>query len=106
MRHIVDVYKGWQPQYASYVIKDFDKVSSQEQAVIEMVSEAGEVLSIITKARRKEVLPDRNDILDELGDTLWGLVGVMNTFDISWYELMNYNMEKLTTRFENKGVGR
>ena len=106
MRHPVDDFKSWQPTYASYVLKDFDKVSSQEQAIIEMVGEAGEVLQVMTKARRKEELPDREKILDELGDTFWGLCGVMNTFGISFHELTTYNMRKLDERYKNKGVGR
>ena len=63
-----------------------------------MVCEAGEVLAIVQKSRRKNRPIDRDKIVDELGDTLWGLTGVMNEFDISWKELIEFNMKKLTDR--------
>ena len=97
MNHIVDKYKEWQPKYAAYTGWT-DKRQRQEQAVREMICEALEVQAIITKAYRKGKVLDREKILDELGDTFWGLVGVMNEFDISWEEMINYNMEKLNGR--------
>jgi len=105
MTHIVEEYLKWQPKYAAY--KDWsDKRKKQEQAVKEMSCEALEVLALFVKANRKGKAINRDDIVDELGDTLWGLVGVMDQFDISWEELCNYNMEKLTWRVEGKSVNR
>lgn len=98
MKHIVDVYKDWQPENAAYTTWT-DPRQRQNQAINEMVSEAGEVLGVVTKATRKGKPIDRQDIVDELGDTFWGLVGVMNQFDISWKELCDYNMEKLNGRY-------
>jgi NTP pyrophosphatase (non-canonical NTP hydrolase) len=97
MIHVVDKYKDWQPKYAAYTGWT-DKRQRQEQAVREMICEALEVQAIITKAYRKGKVLDREKILDELGDTFWGLVGVMNEFDISWEEMINYNMKKLDGR--------
>lgn len=98
MRHCVDTYKGWQPTYASYEINNFEKRDKQAQAIKEMASEAGEVLGILTKADRKGKEISREKVLDELGDTWWGLVGVMNTFNISFSELCEFNMKKLKDR--------
>lgn len=97
MRHPVDVYKGWQPKYAAYT-KWTDKEKRRQQAILEMASEAGEVLALAQKAQRKGVPIDKTKVLDELGDTFWGLVGIMNEFNISFSELTEYNMTKLTKR--------
>lgn len=99
MRHICDIYKSWQPTFAKY--NEWDKQAKEarrKQAIIEMVSEAGEVLQLVQKANRKGTELPREKVLDELGDTLWGLVGVMNEFNISWSELTEFNMEKLEAR--------
>lgn len=101
MRHPCDTYKNFQPQFAAYE-KWTDKEEKQIQAIIEMVSEAGEVLAIVQKAKRKSKSIEREKVLDELGDVLWGLVGVMNTYGFSWSELCDYNIKKLTERNKNK----
>ncbi len=99
MRHITDIYKSWQPTYAAYdKWPQKDKEARRKQAILEMVSEAGEVLQLVQKANRKGTELPREKVLDELGDTLWGLVGVMNEFNISWSELTEFNMEKLEAR--------
>lgn len=95
--HIVDFYKKWQPMYAAYTPWE-PSIDRLEQPVKEMVCEAGEVLALFTKARRKGAVPERGAILDELGDTFWGLVGVMNVYNIDFEEMLNYNIEKLSAR--------
>ncbi len=95
--HICDVYKRFQPVYSAS--KDWDdKEKKKQQAILELVSEAGEVLALAQKAQRKGKAIDKDKVLDELGDTLWGLVAVMNAFDISWTQICNYNIKKLTDR--------
>lgn len=100
MMHIVDVYKNWQPTYAAYDKWDKKQYHQKrkDQAIKEMVGEAGEVLQISTKAGRKGKPIDRDLIIDELGDTFWGVVGIMNEFNISFHELCTYNMDKLKKR--------
>ena len=93
-------YRKWQPSYASYKLNNFNKRDSQAQAIKEMSAEAGEVLSILTKADRKRKEIDRDKIIDEVGDTFWGLTGILNEFDISLEELMEYNFNKLTKRYK------
>lgn len=100
MKNITTVYKAWQPTLAAYSGWT-DERKRKEQAIREMVAEAGEVEGVVAKAARKGIAIPRDQIVDELGDTLWGLVGVMNEFDISWYELMQGNMDKLNKRYKN-----
>jgi len=106
MMHICDVYKNFQPRYAAYDkwpnASKSNKEARRKQAIIEMVSEAGEVLQLVQKANRKGSELPREKVVDELGDTLWGLVGVMNEFNISWFELCSFNTEKLEDRNATK----
>ena len=51
MKNITTDYKVWQPKFAAYT-KWTDKRKRQEQAIREMVCEAGEVLAVVTKAAR------------------------------------------------------
>lgn len=108
LRHIVDVYKNWQPSLAAY--DKWNKQTKSEdrklQAIMEMAGEATEVLQLATKARRKGLEIPREKVLDELGDTWWGLVGIMNEFGISFSELCESNMEKLNARYNRAGFGR
>lgn len=99
---LLNFYRDWQPKYAAYNNWPSDQSEKRKlQAIIEMVGESGEVLQIATKSRRKDQEIPREKIIDELGDTFWGLVGVMNEFDISWTEMINFNVEKLNKRNEN-----
>lgn len=95
-------YKKWQPTLASYQLNNFNERDRKSQAIKEMVSEAGEVLSILTKADRKNKDIDREKIIDEVGDTFWGLTGILNEFNISLEELMDYNHKKLTDRYKEQ----
>lgn len=97
MRHPVDNYKNWQPKYAAYANWS-DSRKRKEQAIREMVAEAGEVEGVVAKSNRKGLPIPRDRIVDELGDVLWGLVGVMNEFNISWQEITEFNMKKLNAR--------
>lgn len=104
MRKVVDDYREFQKKYAAYEKWEDSKFvlnlddAKRMQAIHEFVSEAGEVLGVATKAWRKGVDIPKDKILDELGDAFWGLVGVMNTFDISFEELIEFNTQKLEAR--------
>jgi len=100
LRHPCDIFKNFQPKFAAYSKWD-EKTRKEErkhQAILEMVAESGEVLELIQKANRKNKQLDRDRVLDETSDVLWGLVGVMNEFNISWHELCSHNMDKLSER--------
>ena len=72
-----------------------DKEARKAQAIGEMVAEAGEVMGVVVKARRKNKPVDRAKVVDELGDTMWGVVAVMKEFDITLGELLAENQDKL-----------
>lgn len=99
-KHVCDIFMEFQPKYAKYTSWDNEKYKDErrEQAIREMVSEANEVFDIVTKVRRHENHIPRARVVDELSDVLWGLVGIMNEFDISWEELIEFNINKLDER--------
>jgi len=94
----LDEYMNWQPTYAAYVKKKFNDKDAKAQSILEMVSEAGEVLELLTKANRKGKEIDREKIIDEIGDTFWGVAGVLNTFGITFQEMIDFNYSKLEER--------
>lgn len=93
-------YKKWQPTLAAYELNNFPSHAKLEQAIIEMTGEAGEVLQLMTKARRKGVEIDRYKLLDEIGDVFWGLTGILNTTGFTLEEVMEHNYNKLTERYK------
>lgn len=96
----LEEYMKWQPKLAAYELNDFPEDSKLEQAIIEMTGEAGEVLQLMTKARRKGVRIDHYQLLDEVGDVLWGLIGIMNVAGFKPEEVMMYNYNKLEQRYK------
>lgn len=74
-------------------------------AVLEMVAEAGEVLEILQKASRKRGgylnAEDKGQLLDELGDVLWGCAAIANALEVTLDEVVEHNMAKLEARRVN-----
>lgn len=93
LRHIIDNYRNFQPKYAKYSKKD-----AKQYSVVGLAAEAGEVLGVYQKALRKgeEIPTDR--IKDELGDVLWYVMAILNAYNLSLSEVLEYNMEKLDKR--------
>ena len=85
-----------------------DKVVGEENriswAIEEMLAEAGECLSLSVKAKRRGLPIDKEKLFDELADTLWGYVAVMNEAfpEVSLQDLMKYNVDKLEKRIASQ----
>lgn len=67
-------------------------------AVAGLNAEAGEVAGEIEKATRKGISPNPDNIKSELGDVLWFLTAMTLFAGFTLDELMEYNIDKLTTR--------
>lgn len=67
-------------------------------AATQMTCEASEVLEIFEKAIRKGKDVDHEKVLDECGDTLWGLTCVLNTLGLSLDDCITHNINKLVAR--------
>lgn len=74
------------------------KESKIRWAISEMCGEAGEVSSLSAKAVRKGVPIDTDKLLDELGDTLWGIVATAHCAGLSMDEIIEHNIQKLNKR--------
>ena len=79
-------------------------------AALELVSEAGEVLDILTKASRKRGgwinAEDKGLLLDELSDVLWGVQALSNALGVTLEEVAEYNTAKLEARIaESRTLG-
>lgn len=70
-----------------------------------LASESGEVIGAAMK--HYVYAPDRasrNDILKEVGDSLWYAANVLSQLDSSFSEAMSINIDKLTKRYPERHV--
>jgi NTP pyrophosphatase (non-canonical NTP hydrolase) len=75
--------------------------SADERYALEnLVGEVGELFSLLAKARRKEVKPDRDLVKKELGDILWQVAAVAKDFEFTLGDVGYTNIEKLRSRQE------
>lgn len=61
--------------------------------------EAGEIADALKKAAIYNKPLDRDNVVEELGDLLFYMQGVMNELDISWDEVVKFNVTKLSARY-------
>lgn len=72
----------------------------QRMAMIALgFGEAGEVQNIIKKHLYHGHALDKDELLDELGDVLWYLATMANTFGWSLERIAEKNIEKLKARY-------
>ena len=63
--------------------------------------EAGEVVDYLKKVCWHNKPLDRNKVVVELGDLLWGVAHLMYTLNISFMEVTSTNLAKLGARYPN-----
>jgi NTP pyrophosphatase (non-canonical NTP hydrolase) len=68
-----------------------------------LCEEAGEFAGKLCKAHRKEELPDKRQLGDELGDVVWRVAALCNQLGYTMEHIMQMNIEKLTDR-KQRGV--
>lgn len=66
-----------------------------------LVCEAGEVGDIIKKVVFHGHSEDRDELVKELGDTLWYLANLCTIMDVSLEEVAVKNIDKLMKRYPN-----
>lgn len=93
-------------------IKEFDLYPPNEDGdfgvAFGLLSEAGEIANLYTKAIRGDLKYSDNDALHdlfkkEIGDVLWYVATLARRYEISLEEVASLNIEKLTSRKE-RGV--
>lgn len=68
-------------------------------AAMEINAEAGEVANIVYKYVWQKHDLNREKIIEELGDVLWGIAMMATAMDASLAEVMEYNVKKLRKRY-------
>lgn len=66
-------------------------------------NEAGEVFELFEKSYRKDIDLDLGKLEDELGDVIWGIACICNTFGMSIDNVIMNNISKLRERHFNNG---
>lgn len=69
--------------------------------VMGVAGEAGELVDCIKKHTIYEKPLDRGNLIEEIGDTLFYLQGIMNAERIDFQEVLQHNYEKLKKRYES-----
>lgn len=73
-----------------------------EHAVYGTVTEAGELMSDIKKAKIYGKDIDRAHLIDEMGDVMWYLALLADELGVSFEEVWEKNIAKLQVRFPEK----
>lgn len=72
------------------------------ESIIGLPNEVGELLDIYKKYYRDNKQINRQELISEFGDVLYYLFDLMDLDGISPKEVIEYNIEKLTKRQNNK----
>lgn len=64
-----------------------------------IAGEAGEVADIIKKSVAYGKPLDRNHVVEELGDVIWYMNGLLSMLGASWDEVLDKNIAKLEARY-------
>ena len=94
---------GWEETYKQFTrdTAQYPKDVEMEYLMIGLANEVGEVLGKFKKHLRGDmmVVQDFNDALvAEMGDVLWYYARILDVLDVSFYEVMVGNIEKLHSR--------
>ena len=87
-------------EYTKKALKTLQKDFSVMYLCLGMCAECGETGNWIKKQERDQV-DHREEILDELGDTLWYLCLLSEKLSSSLDEIAARNIEKLRERYED-----
>ena len=90
-------------EYGDYQTRLISSLGSREANLMHMATgisgEAGEVLDIVKKHFAYGKSLDRAHLVEELGDTLFYINGLLWMLDTSWDEVMITNIRKLEARY-------
>ena len=87
--------------------KENDMESPTEHRVLDTMSELGEVAKEILKMSNygRKPIEYREELKSELGDVLYSLITIANTFDIDLEEALRQVLEKYEKRFKKGSAG-
>jgi len=87
--------------------KHYDMEYSVETRVLDTLSELGEVAKEILKSSDygRKTIECSNELKYELGDVLFSLITIANTFDIDLEESLNLVLDKYERRLQKGSAG-
>jgi NTP pyrophosphatase (non-canonical NTP hydrolase) len=86
-----------------YLFKKTGDVTPRiEHAVFGIVTEAGELIDCLKKAKIYNQKLDKVNLVEEAGDLMWYLAILSDELDVSFEEIWDKNIRKLKVRFPEK----
>ena len=90
-------------QYSPLAIRTLNDLESREANLAHMAlgitGEAGEVADIIKKHYAYDKPLDTLHLVEEIGDIMFYLNGLLAELDVEWSEVLGVNIKKLETRY-------
>ncbi len=96
--------KALTTDYATY--NDFhtgDASARLDYATIGLVTESAKILNIIKKTKKNLSPLDKKVVLEELGDLLWYLNLTIDELDLTFDDVMEENISKITKKYLSNG---
>lgn len=95
-------------EYQEYVRQGAsDKYKDLKFAGLALVGEVGEVCDVIKKASiytdEQKYTDCREKLIEEIGDFIWQTFALLNSLNLTFEEVIEYNVSKLNNR--HKGCG-
>jgi NTP pyrophosphatase (non-canonical NTP hydrolase) len=90
-----------EPKKYNFASKD-DISPRIEHAIYGIVTEAGELMNALKKAKIYGVELDKVNLFEETGDLMWYLALLCDDLGKSFEEIWDKNIEKLKTRYPEK----
>lgn len=93
--------------YNASALKTLNNLGTRKDNLMHMAAglsgEAGEVIDTVKKhfAYGKEL--DRDHVIEEIGDVVWYLNGLIHFLDSSWEQVLERNIAKLSARYKGEG---
>jgi NTP pyrophosphatase (non-canonical NTP hydrolase) len=87
--------------------KEYNLESPAEHRVLDTMSELGEVAKEILKMSDygRKPIKYREEIKSELGDLLYSVITIANSFDVDLEEVLNITLEKYKKRLSKGSAG-
>ena len=105
--------KEWEATYTEFTrdTAQYPKEVEMEYLMLGLANEVGEVLGKYKKYLRGDKVIQQDfekALVDEMGDVLWYFVRICDMLDVTLYEVMTRNINKLSSRLKRgtiKGDG-
>lgn len=94
-------------EYQEYVRQGAsEKYQDLKFAGLALVGEVGEVCDVIKKANiytdEKEYVDCREKLIEEIGDFIWQTFALLNSLNLTFEEVIEYNVSKLNNRHKGR----